>query len=164
MAAEKRVVFRSSWLPWALLAPQALVISVFFFWPATQAVLQSLQQSDAFGTSVEWIGLENFRNLWADDTYIASFRTTAVFSILVAVFGISISLMLAVFADRVIKGGTFYKTLLIWPYAVAPAIAGVLWLFMFSPSIGVIAYGLRVIGIEWDHLLNGPQAMALIVM
>ncbi len=164
MAAEKRVVFRSSWLPWALLAPQALVISVFFFWPAAQAVLQSLQQSDAFGTSVEWIGLENFRNLWADDTYIASFRTTAVFSILVAVFGISISLMLAVFADRVIKGGTFYKTLLIWPYAVAPAIAGVLWLFMFSPSIGVIAYGLRVIGIEWDHLLNGPQAMALIVM
>ena len=164
MAAEKRVVFRSSWLPWALLAPQALVISVFFFWPAAQAVLQSLQQSDAFGTSVEWIGLENFRNLWADDTYIASFRTTAVFSILVAVFGISISLMLAVFADRVIKGATFYKTLLIWPYAVAPAIAGVLWLFMFSPSIGVIAYGLRVIGIEWDHLLNGPQAMALIVM
>ena len=164
MAAEKRVVFRSGWLPWALLAPQALVISVFFFWPAAQAVLQSLQQSDAFGTSVEWIGLENFRNLWADDTYIASFRTTAVFSILVAVFGISISLMLAVFADRVIKGGTFYKTLLIWPYAVAPAIAGVLWLFMFSPSIGVIAYGLRVIGIEWDHLLNGPQAMALIVM
>jgi sn-glycerol 3-phosphate transport system permease protein len=164
MAAEKRVVFRSSWLPWALLAPQALVISVFFFWPAAQAVLQSLQQSDAFGTSVEWIGLENFRNLWADDTYIASFRTTAVFSILVAVFGISISLMLAVFADLVIKGGTFYKTLLIWPYAVAPAIAGVLWLFMFSPSIGVIAYGLRVIGIEWDHLLNGPQAMALIVM
>jgi len=164
MAAEKRVVFRSSWLPWALLAPQALVISIFFFWPAAQAVLQSLQQSDAFGTSVEWIGLENFRNLWADDTYIASFRTTAVFSILVAVFGISISLMLAVFADRVIKGGTFYKTLLIWPYAVAPAIAGVLWLFMFSPSIGVIAYGLRVIGIEWDHLLNGPQAMALIVM
>ena len=164
MAAEKRVVFRSGWLPWALLAPQALVISIFFFWPAAQAVLQSMQQSDAFGTSVEWIGLDNFRNLWADDTYIASFRTTAVFSILVAVFGISISLMLAVFADRVIKGGTFYKTLLIWPYAVAPAIAGVLWLFMFSPSIGVVAYALRVIGVEWDHLLNGPQAMALIVM
>ena len=164
MAAEKRVVFRSGWLPWALLAPQALVISVFFFWPAAQAVLQSMQQSDAFGTSVEWIGLDNFRHLWADDTYIASFRTTAVFSILVAVFGISISLMLAVFADRVIKGGTFYKTLLIWPYAVAPAIAGVLWLFMFSPSIGVISYALRMVGIEWGHLLNGPQAMALIVM
>ena len=164
MAAEKRVVFRSSWLPWALLTPQALVIAVFFFWPAAQAVLQSLQQSDAFGTSVEWIGLENFRNLWADDSYIASFRTTAVFSVLVAIFGISISLALAVFADRVVKGGTFYKTLLIWPYAVAPAIAGVLWLFMFSPSIGIIAYALRTIGIEWDHLLNGPQAMGLIVM
>ena len=164
MAAEKRVVFRSGWLPWALLTPQALVIAVFFFWPAAQAVLQSLQQSDAFGTSVEWIGLENFRNLWADDSYIASFRTTAVFSVLVAIFGISISLALAVFADRVVKGGTFYKTLLIWPYAVAPAIAGVLWLFMFSPSIGIIAYALRTIGIEWDHLLNGPQAMGLIVM
>jgi sn-glycerol 3-phosphate transport system permease protein len=164
VAAEKRVVFRSGWLPWALLMPQALVIAVFFFWPAAQAVLQSLQQSDAFGTSVEWIGLENFRNLWADDSYIASFRTTAVFSVLVAIFGISISLALAVFADRVVKGGTFYKTLLIWPYAVAPAIAGVLWLFMFSPSIGIIAYALRTIGIEWDHLLNGPQAMALIVM
>src|SRR4051812_14872733 len=164
MAAEKRVVFRSGWLPWALLAPQALVIAVFFFWPAGQAVLQSMQQSDAFGTSVEWIGAENFRNLLADDTYIASFRTTAVFSILVAVFGIGISLALAVFADRVVKGGTFYKTLLIWPYAVAPAIAGVLWLFMFSPSIGIIAYALRTIGLEWDHLLNGPQAMALIVM
>ena len=164
MAAEKRVVFRSGWLPWALLAPQALVIAVFFFWPAGQAVLQSMQQSDAFGTSVEWIGAENFRNLLADETYIASFRTTAVFSILVAVFGIGISLALAVFADRVVKGGTFYKTLLIWPYAVAPAIAGVLWLFMFSPSIGIIAYVLRTIGLEWDHLLNGPQAMALIVM
>jgi len=164
VAAEKRVVFRSGWLPWALLMPQALVIAVFFFWPAAQAVLQSLQQSDAFGTSVEWIGLENFRNLWADDSYVASFQTTAVFSVLVAIFGISISLALAVFADRVVKGGTFYKTLLIWPYAVAPAIAGVLWLFMFSPSIGIIAYALRTIGIEWDHLLNGPQAMALIVM
>jgi sn-glycerol 3-phosphate transport system permease protein len=164
MAAEKRVVFRSGWLPWALLAPQALVITVFFFWPAGQALLQSLQQSDAFGTSVEFIGLENFRNLWSDATYLASFRTTAVFSVLVAGLGIGISLMLAVFADRVVKGATFYKTLLIWPYAVAPAIAGVLWLFMFSPSIGVVAYALGTIGIRWDHLLDGTQAMTLIVM
>ena len=164
MAAEKRVVFRSGWLPWALLAPQAIVIAVFFFWPAGQALLQSLQQSDAFGTSVSWVGLENFRNLWNDETYLASFKTTAIFSLLVAVLGIGISLLLAVFADRVVRGATLYKTLLIWPYAVAPAVAGVLWLFMFSPSIGIVAYGLQELGIDWNHLLNGGQAMALVVM
>ncbi len=164
MAAEKRVVFRSAWLPWALLTPQIIIIAVFFFWPAGQALLQSLQQSDAFGTSVEWVGLENFRNLVNDPTYLASFKTTAVFSALVAVLGIGISLFLAVFADRIVRGATFYKTLLIWPYAVAPAVAGVLWLFMFSPSIGIVAYWLRAVGIDWNHLLNGPQAMALIVM
>ena len=164
MAAEKRVVFRSGWLPWALLAPQALIIAVFFFWPAGQAVLQSMQQSDAFGTSVEWVGFANFATLLHDETYLASFSTTAVFSILVAVLGIGLSLVLAVFADRVVRGTTFYRTLLVWPYAVAPAIAGVLWLFMFSPSIGVIAYALRHLGINWDHLLDSRQAMALIVM
>ena len=164
MAAEKRVVFRSAWLPWALLTPQIIIIAVFFFWPAGQALLQSLQQSDAFGTSVEWVGLENFRNLVNDPTYLTSFKTTAVFSVLVAVLGIGISLLLAVFADRIVRGATFYKTLLIWPYAVAPAVAGVLWLFMFSPSIGIVAYWLRAVGIDWNHLLNGPQAMALIVM
>lgn len=163
MAAEKRVVFRSRWLPWVLLTPQAIVIAVFFFWPAAQAVLQSLQQSDAFGTSVEFVGLDNFRILWNDPTYLASFETTAIFSALVAVLGIGISLVLAVFADRVVKGSSFYRTLLIWPYAVAPAIAGVLWLFMFSPSIGVVTYGLEHIGVHWDHLLNGKQAMGLIV-
>ena len=164
MAAEKRVVFRSAWLPWALLTPQIIIIAVFFFWPAGQALLQSLQQSDAFGTSVEWVGLENFRNLLNDPTYLSSFKTTAVFSVLVAVLGIGISLLLAVFADRIVRGATFYKTLLIWPYAVAPAVAGVLWLFMFSPSIGIVAYWLGAVGIDWNHLLNGPQAMALIVM
>jgi sn-glycerol 3-phosphate transport system permease protein len=164
MAAEKRVVFRSRWWPWALLAPQTAVIAVFFFWPAGQALVQSLQQSDAFGTSVDWVGLENFRNLWADETYGAAFRTTAVFSGLVATLGIGLSMLLAVFADRVVRGATAYKTLLIWPYAVAPAVAGVLWLFMFSPGIGVVAYALRAVGVEWNHLLDGRQAMALVVM
>jgi sn-glycerol 3-phosphate transport system permease protein len=163
MTAEKRVVFRSGWLPWALLAPQAIVIAVFFFWPAGQALVQSLQQSDAFGTSVDWVGLENFRNLWRDETYLASFQTTAVFSILVAVCGIALALLLAVFADRVVRGASVYKTLLIWPYAVAPAVAGVLWLFMFSPSIGIVAYALQAIGVDWNHLLNGGQAMTLVV-
>ncbi len=161
---DKRVVFRSAWLPWVLIAPQVVVIAVFFFWPAAQALLQSVQQSNAFGTSVEFVGLENFRNLWNDPTYLASFFTTAVFSTLVAVLGISISLMLAVFADRIVKGALVYKTLLIWPYAVAPAVAGVLWLFMFAPSVGVVSFWLRSMGIDWNHLLNGGHAMTLVVM
>ena len=164
MAVEKRVVFKSNWLPWVLIAPQVFIIGAFFFWPAAQALLQSMQQSDAFGTSIEWVGLENFRNLWNDPTYLASFYTTAIFSVSVAVIGISLSLLLAVYADRVVKGGLFYKTLLIWPYAVAPAVAGVLWLFMFSPGVGVVAYGLRAMGIEWNHLLNSTHAMTLVVM
>ena len=164
MAVEKRVVFKSKWLPWVLIAPQVLIIGAFFFWPAAQALLQSVQQSDAFGISVEWVGLENFRNLWNDPTYLASFKTTAVFSISVAVIGISLSLLLAVFADRVSKGALVYKTLLIWPYAVAPAIAGVLWLFMFAPGIGIVSYLLRQVGIPWNHLLNGTDAMILVVI
>jgi sn-glycerol 3-phosphate transport system permease protein len=164
MAVEKRVVFRSRWLPWALLAPQLFVIVVFFFWPAGQALLQSFQQSDAFGTSVEWVGLENFRNLFNDPTYLASFQTTAVFSLLVASIGICVSLVLAVFADRVIKGAAVYKTLLIWPYAVAPAVAGVLWLFLFAPGMGLIAYALGQVGFNWNHLLVSSHAMTLVVL
>jgi len=146
------------------MAPQLTVIAVFFFWPAAQALIQSLQQSDAFGTSVEWVGLENFSNLWRDPGYLASFYTTAIFSSLVAVLGISISLLLAVFADRIVKGALVYTTLLIWPYAVAPAVAGVLWMFMFAPSVGVVSYGLRNLGFDWNHLLNGTHAMTLVVM
>ncbi len=164
MAAEKRVVFRSTWLPWALLAPQLAVIGVFFFWPAAQAVVQSFQQQDAFGTSTSWVGFDNFVNLFQDRAYLESFKTTAIFSVSVAVLGIALSLLLAVFADRVIKGALAYKTLLIWPYAVAPAVAGVLWLFMFAPSIGVVSYALKKSGIQWNALLNGNQAMLLIVM
>ena len=161
---EKRVVFRSSWLPWVLIAPQAVVIAVFFFWPAAQALLQSVQQSNAFGTSVEWVGLDNFENLWNDPTYLASFYTTAIFSVLVAVLGISISLVLAVFADRVVKAALAYKTFLILPYAVAPAVAGVLWLFMLAPSVGVVSFWLRTLGVDWNPLLNGGHAMTLVVM
>jgi sn-glycerol 3-phosphate transport system permease protein len=146
------------------MAPQLTVIAVFFFWPAAQALLQSLQQSDAFGGSVEWVGLENFRNLWNDPGYLASFYTTALFSSLVAVLGIGLSLLLAVFADRIVKGTLVYTTLLIWPYAVAPAVAGVLWLFMFAPSVGVLSFALRSLGVDWNHLLNGTHAMTLVVM
>ena len=161
---EKRVFFRSGGLPWLLLAPQMLVILVFFFWPAGQALYQSLQQQDPFGTSIEFVGLDNFRQLFADPGYVESFKTTALFSVLVAGIGISLSLMLAVFADRITRGGTFYKTMLILPYAVAPAVAAVLWVFMFSPSLGVVAYALGKIGIDWNHLLNSGHAMTLIVM
>ncbi|HEY0202400.1 MAG TPA: sn-glycerol-3-phosphate ABC transporter permease UgpA [Burkholderiaceae bacterium] len=161
---EKRVRFRSTWLPWALLLPQLLVVGVFFFWPATQALVQSVQQQDAFGSSITWVGLDNFKTLFADATYLGSFKTTLVFSALVTVLGLSIALMLAVFADRIVKGATFYKTVLILPYAVAPVVTGLLWSFMFSTSIGIVTYALRKLGISWNHLLNGNDAMALVVM
>jgi len=147
-----------------LLAPQLVVISLFFFWPAGQALVQSLQQSDAFGMSVVWVGFENFQNLYKDESYAESFLTTGIFSLWVAVLGIGISLVLAYFADRVVRGALIYRTLLIWPYAVAPAVAGVVWLFLFSPSIGVVSYALNAMGFEWNALLNSRDAMALIVM
>jgi sn-glycerol 3-phosphate transport system permease protein len=150
-------------LPWALIAPQMAVILVFFFWPAGQALYQSVLTQDAFGTSVQFVGAENFERLWNDENYLASFYTTAVFSVLVATIGISIALLLAVMADSIVRGATVYRTLLIWPYAVAPAIAGVLWLFMFAPSVGIVSFALRWMGIEWNHLLNSNHAMTLIV-
>ncbi|MBL8360723.1 MAG: sn-glycerol-3-phosphate ABC transporter permease UgpA [Rubrivivax sp.] len=164
MAVEKRVRFRSWWLPWLLVLPQLAIVLVFFFWPAAQALYFSVLQQDAFGTSTQFVGMDNFRALFADDSYIASFKTTAVFSLLVATLGLVVSMALAVMADRVVKGASVYKTLLIWPYAVAPVVAGVLWLFMFAPSIGVVSYALRAAGIDWNHLLNGTHAMILIVL
>jgi len=164
MAAEKRVVFRSKWLPYALVAPQIAISLVFFYWPAIQALWQSVHLQDAFGTHTEFVGLDNFRELLADENYLASFGRTALFSTLVTVIGLSLSLLLAAMADRVIRGAAVYKTLLIWPYAVAPAIAGVLWLFLFNPTLGVVAHALDSIGITWNHLLDGAQAMILIVI
>ena len=144
--------------------PQLVIISVFFFWPAGQAVLQSFQLEDAFGLSKEWVGFQNFIYLWNDPTYLASFKTTAWFSVMVAGLGIGISLVLAIFADRVVRGAMVYKTLLIMPYAVAPVIAGVLWVFIFSPSIGVATFGLRALGIDWNYQMDGDQAMLLIII
>ena len=140
------------------------VVLIFFFWPAGNALYQSFLSQDAFGTTSEFVGLENFKALFADSTYLESFKTTAIFSILVATSGLSIALLLAVMADRVLKGGAIYKTLLIWPYAVAPVVAGVLWVFMFVSPMGVIAYALRSVGFEWNHLLNSTHAMTLIVV
>jgi sn-glycerol 3-phosphate transport system permease protein len=161
---EKRVRFRSTWLPWLLIAPQMAVVLIFFFWPAAQALRQSVLQQDAFGTSTEYVGLENFSRLWNDSSYLASFQTTAVFSLLVAVLGLSLALLLATMVNRVLRGSGVYRTLLIWPYAVAPVVAGVLWLFMFASPMGVVAWALQQMGLEWNHLLNANHAMALIVM
>ncbi|MCM2252306.1 MAG: sn-glycerol-3-phosphate ABC transporter permease UgpA [Ramlibacter sp.] len=161
---EKRVLFRSTWLPWALLAPQLAIIGVFFFWPAGQALVQSFQLQDAFGISTEWVGFDNFRTLLRDPGYLESFKITALFSVLVAALGIGLSLLLAVFADRIVRGAMLYKTFLIVPYAVAPAVAGVLWLFMFSPRIGVVSYGLGKLGLDWNYLLDSDHAVALIIM
>jgi sn-glycerol 3-phosphate transport system permease protein len=161
---EKRVVFQSKWLPYALLAPQIAVTVIFFFWPAAQAVYYSFIQQDPFGLSTKWVWFQNYVELFQSDHYLASFRITAVFSVSVAVSGILISLLLATMADRVVRGAVGYKTLLIWPYAVAPAIAGVLWAFLFAPSIGIVTYFLRKFGIDWNWIINGDQAMLLIVI
>ena len=161
---EKRVVFRSRWLPYALLAPQIAVTLVFFFWPAFQAGWFSFQLQDAFGLRTEFVGLQNFVHLFKDENYLNSFKVTAVFSVAVAATGISVALLLAVMADRIIRGALAYRTLLIWPYAVAPAIAGVLWGFMFAPSVGIVTYALRSRGIDWNYSLDGDQAMLLVVL
>jgi sn-glycerol 3-phosphate transport system permease protein len=161
---EKRVVFRSAWLPYALVAPQIAVTIVFFFWPAIQAGWYSFQLQDAFGERTQFVGLANFKALFADANYLHSFQITAFFSVMVAGSGIAISLLLATMADRVIRGALAYRTLLIWPYAVASAVAGVLWLFLFAPSIGIVTFALRSIGINWDWVLQGNQAMLLVVI
>ncbi len=164
MAMEKRARFQSRWLPYALILPQIAVTLVFFFWPAGQAVYQSLYIQDPFGGNLQFVALDNFRELFNDEHYLASFKVTALFSVLVAALGLSVSLVLAVFADRIVRGAMVYKTLLIWPYAVAPAIAAVLWVFLFNPSIGIAGYWLNRLGVDWNYVLNGNQALLLVVM
>jgi sn-glycerol 3-phosphate transport system permease protein len=161
---EKRVVFRSAWLPYALVAPQIAITIVFFFWPAIQAGWYSFQLQDAFGERTQFVGLANFAALFRDSNYLYSFQITAFFSAMVAGSGIAISLLLATMADRVMRGALAYRTLLIWPYAVASAVAGVLWLFLFAPSIGIVTFALRSIGVHWDWVLQGDQAMLLVVI
>lgn len=161
---EKRVLFRSRWLPYALVAPQIAITVIFFFWPAVQAVYQSLLIEDAFGTSTQFVWFDNFKTLFADEDYLESFRVTAVFSVAVAFLGLTISLVLAVFADRVLRGANLYKTLLILPYAVAAAVAAVLWLFLFSPTLGIVSHWLHALGIEWNPLLDGTDALIMVIV
>jgi sn-glycerol 3-phosphate transport system permease protein len=161
---EKRARFHSAWLPYALILPQLAITLVFFFWPAGQALFQSLLIQDAFGSNTEFVWFENFTTLFHDEKYLASFKVTAIFSVLVAGIGLSLSLVLAAFADRVLRAATLYKTLLIIPYAVAPAIAAVLWLFLFNPTLGIVAKWLQSAGIDWDPLLNGTHALIMVVI
>lgn len=161
---EKRVVFHSAWLPYVLVAPQIAVTVIFFFWPAMQAVYYSFLLQDAFGLSTQFVWFQNFTDLFRDSNYLQSFKITAFFSFVVAGLGIAISLVLAAMADRVVRGALVYKTLLIWPYAVAPAVAGVLWAFMFAPSLGIVTYFLRKYGIDWNWIIDPDQAMLLIVL
>ncbi|WP_299405229.1 sn-glycerol-3-phosphate ABC transporter permease UgpA [uncultured Roseobacter sp.] len=161
---EKRVTFKGIWLPLLLVLPQIVITAVFFFYPAGQAIWQSLFIPDPFGLSMQYVGLGNFEFLFGDPFYRASFVTTAVFSILVTVVSMGIALYLAVLADRLIKGSGTYRTLLIWPYAVAPAVAGVLWLFMFNTRVGVVTWYLGLLGYDWNHVLNGEEAMGLVVI
>jgi sn-glycerol 3-phosphate transport system permease protein len=161
---EKRAIFGGRALPYLLLGPQLAVTLVFFYWPASQALWQSFLLQDAFGLRTDFIWLENYRDLFAQGDYYRAMATTAIFSIAVGALSLSIALMLAVQADKAIKGAGVYKTLLIWPYAVAPAVAGVLWLFMFQPSLGLVARGLRSLGVDWNPLLNGGHAMTLVIL
>lgn len=147
-----------------LVAPQLLITLVFFFLPAGQAIEQSVMMQDAFGLSNEFVGLANFQTLWADPNYIESFKVTMLFSVLVAGIGLAVSLLFAVCADRVLRGGNAYKSFLIIPYAIAPAVAGVLWMFIFNPTLGVLSYALRQFGFEWNYMVNADHALALIVI
>jgi sn-glycerol 3-phosphate transport system permease protein len=161
---EKRTQFPVGWLPYALVAPQLAITIVFFIWPAAQALWQSLLVQDAFGINTEFVWFENFKVLFADPTYLDSFRVTAVFSTLVATLAFGMALTLAACCDHVLRGAKAYQTLIIWPLAVAPAIAAVLWAFMFNPSIGILAHGMMLLGYDWNHLLNSGQAMTLVVI
>jgi sn-glycerol 3-phosphate transport system permease protein len=160
---EKRVTFNERWLPYLLVAPQIVITLVFFFWPSGQAIWQSVISEDAFGGKSKFVWHENFAHLFSDPNYFASVRLTLVFSFLVASLGLAISLLLAVMADRIIRGASIYKTILVWPYAVAPAVAGVLFGFLFNPSVGVVAWALAAIGLEFNYVINGNQALLLVV-
>jgi sn-glycerol 3-phosphate transport system permease protein len=161
---QKQSVFQSKLLPYALVAPQLAIVLVFFYWPAAQAVLQSFLLQDAFGLSTTFVWFENYRDLLGQPDYFAAIVRTFAFSFAIAAASLSSALLLAVMADRPLRGGTVYRTLLIWPYAIAPPVVGVLWVFMLNPSLGVLAHGLRSMGIDWNPLLDGNQAATLIIL
>ena len=161
---EKRVVFKNKLLPYILVAPQIIITLVFFIWPASQALYQSVLQEDPFGLSSVFVGIDNFVYIFTDEIYLNSIYVTMVFSFSVAAIAMSTAILLAVMANRAIRAATTYKAMIIWPYAVAPVTAAVLWYFLFNPTVGMIAFYLKGFGVEWDHSLNGNQAMLLVVI
>jgi sn-glycerol 3-phosphate transport system permease protein len=162
--STKRSVFPNRLLPLALLAPQLSITLVFFIWPASQAVWQSFLRQDAFGFTTTFVWLENYRAVFADPLYLNSVRVTAIFAVSVMLLSMLTALLLAAACDRLIRASGVYTMLLVWPYAVAPAVAGVLWWFMFNPTIGILSYVLRQAGIDWNHIVNPTQAMILVVV
>jgi sn-glycerol 3-phosphate transport system permease protein len=161
---RRKVIFPGTALPCALLAPQLAITVVFFFWPAGEAVWYSFLRQDAFGISTQFVGLENFQDLFADPLYLQVVWNTLVFSAAVTALAMAVALLLAVLADRHIRGRQTYRTLLIWPYAVAPAVAAVLYIFLFHPNIGLLGRALNAMGVAWDYRLNGHQAMLVVVL
>jgi sn-glycerol 3-phosphate transport system permease protein len=161
---EKRVLFKNKVLPYFLVAPQIIITLVFFIWPAFMALYQSVLQEDAFGLKSVFVGLENFKYIFSDPIYLNSIKVTMTFSLSVAAIAMSIALLLAALADRAIRGATTYKTFIIWPYAVAPVASAVIWYFLFNPSVGMISFFLKAIGIDWNFTLNGRQAMFLVII
>jgi sn-glycerol 3-phosphate transport system permease protein len=160
----KRATFQGVGLPYALLLPQIAITLVFFFWPAGQALVQSVLIEDAFGLSTKFVWFENFERVFRDEGYLSSMRLTAIFTVASCLLSMTAALFLAVMADRVVRGAGAYKTLLIWPYAVAPALAGVLWGYMFNPTIGVVAYALKALGSDWNYYVDGDQALLLVTI
>ena len=161
---QRKVVFNNQGLPYLLLAPQLVITLVFFFWPAGQAVYTSLLQQDPFGANKTFVGLANFAAIFEDPNYSQSLIRTAIFSISVALIAMVPALLLAVMADKVVKGALVYRTALIIPYAIAPAVAGVLWMFLFNPSVGVVAWMIKQLGFDWNPKLDGGDAMLLVIM
>ena len=161
---NQKIYYHNKLLAYLLIAPQILITLIFFIWPAAQALYQSFLVEDAFGLGSEFVWFENFIFLFEDEYYVDSFGRTALFSFLVAFVSMSFSLILAGFAERVIRGELIYKSLLIWPYAVAPVLAGALWIMLFDPSLGLITYYLKYFDVEWNYKLDGTQAMVLVVL
>ncbi|MGC2778085.1 MAG: sn-glycerol-3-phosphate ABC transporter permease UgpA [Bradyrhizobium sp.] len=161
---QKNAIFRSKLLPFVLVAPQLAIVLIFFYWPAIQAVIQSFLLQDAFGLSTSFVWFENYADLLSQPDYFEAILRTFGFSFAIAFSSLSVALLLAVMADKPLRGVTLYRTLLIWPYAVAPPVVGVLWIFMLHPSLGVISRYLRAMGIDWNPLLDGDQAALQIIL
>ncbi len=161
--SSSRPVFRSRWLPYLLVAPQLIITVIFFIWPAGEALWYSLQSVDPFGFSSQFVGLDNFVALFHDSYYLDSFWTTIKFSTFVTVSGLLVSLFFAALVEYIVRGSRFYQTLMLLPYAVAPAVAAVLWIFLFNPGRGLITHFLAEFGYDWNHAQNSGQAMFLVV-